>query len=170
MPTLLETGGSLASKVHICWEHGVLFWYGYSVDITLRFMMEWNTNKSDSEMDIHLWMVFWSWLEWGNKNVLQLVRDITIRLLEPELRRLPTLTPSCSNNSPFDVSKLLSLTQPRVQYLFRSNISFYAGHGKDYKVILSNLYRLGMLYAKIINYCIFNIHQRKELLQDNLLR
>ena len=27
-----------------------------------------------------------------------------------------------------------------------------------------------MLYAKIINYCIFNIHQQKELLQDNLLR
>ena len=27
-----------------------------------------------------------------------------------------------------------------------------------------------MLYAEIINYCIFNIHQQKELLQDNLLR
>ena len=67
------------------------------------------------------------------------------------------------------MSKLLSLTQPRVQYLFRSNSGFYAGP-KDYKVILSNLYRLGMLYAKIINYCIFNIHQQKELLQDNLLR
>ena len=84
MPTLLETRGSLAATVYICWL--------YSATQNIRFtyaqvLNQWNDLILYKMilLNIHQWKVFWSWLEWSNKNVLQLVRDITIRLLEPEL-------------------------------------------------------------------------------------